>query len=214
MALRLRSKAFEAFEEIPRRYSGEGESVSPPLQWSGVPDGTHEFVLICEDPDAPTPSPFVHWLGYHLSANTTQLPEGLPQQERIEYPVLMSQGPNTLLKPGYTGPMPPLWHSPHHYEFRLFALNAELAVPEGAGRSEVFKAMKGHILEETRLVGYYERRFRKDARRILEDLKASRRSTRWLWAGASLVSASLLALAVRRVAALDARRLEVGQSAA
>lgn len=164
MALRLRSKAFEAFKEIPRRYTAEGEGLSPPLKWSGVPDGTHEFVLICEDPDAPTPKPFLHWMIYHLTPNTSQLPEGLAQQEEIEYPVMATQGRNTLQQYGYTGPNPPLWHGPHHYYFKLYALDSELSVAPDAGRTEVLKAMKGHVIDEAQLVGFYERRIRKDAR--------------------------------------------------
>ena len=197
MALRLRSKAFEAFGEIPKRYSGEGESLSPPLQWSGVPDGTREFVLLCEDPDAPTPKPFLHWLLYHLSANTTALSEGLCTNELIEYPVLATQGRNTLQKIGYTGPMPPPWHDAHHYYFRLFALSAELVVAPGAGREEVLRAMKGHILEETQLVGNYEHSLHRRAREVFSTHPALRPALMWL--GGGLVSAGLVGLAAKRL---------------
>jgi Raf kinase inhibitor-like YbhB/YbcL family protein len=164
MTLRLRSKAFNTFEEIPVRYTADGANISPPLKWSGVPDGTREFVLICEDPDAPTPKPLLHWLVYGLSANTTFLPEGLPGRQAIEYPVLAHQGRNSLAKTGYMGPKPPIWHSAHHYSFRLFALDAELSVPPEASFDQVVEAMEGHVVGQARLIGYYELRARRQLR--------------------------------------------------
>src|SRR5437660_9401936 len=111
---------------IPVRYTAQGQNVSPAIQWSDVPPDTQEFALICEDPDAPFPESFVHWIIYGLSANTTMIPEGLSTSESIELPILARQGRNSMQTVGYTGPNPPFFHGPHHYHFRIFALKSPL----------------------------------------------------------------------------------------
>lgn len=150
--MELTSNAFTGDENIPAKYTGEGQDLSPPLEWSGVPTGCREFVLICED------QTFVHWLIYNISPTTTALPEGLPARDRIDAPVRAEQGENSFGKIGYGGPMPPPDSGTHHYVFTLYALNTDLAVPPGAGKAELLKAMQGHIIDSTRLVGTYERR--------------------------------------------------------
>lgn len=158
MALVLNSPSFEDGQVIPRTFTGEGEDRSPQLSWSYVPDGTREFVLICEDPDAPQPEPFVHWIAYNISPSVTQLPEGLPARRDIEFPVRLHQGQNSSGNIGYGGPMPPVGHGPHRYIFMLYALNTELGVPPGASKEELLKAMQGHVIDQARLTGIYERR--------------------------------------------------------
>lgn len=159
--MKLTSPEFRNSAAIPLRFTGEGRGISPPLNWSGVPEETREFVLICEDPDAPirpgADHPFVHWVIYNLSPTVTQLPEGLATSERLEAPVWAHQGRNSFRKIGYGGPLPPQGHGPHHYVFKLYALDTELAVPPGASRDAVLAAMQGHILDETELVGTFER---------------------------------------------------------
>ena len=99
MAVQVSSPAFEAGGAIPRRYTGEGEDVSPPLEWSGLPEGTREVALICDDPDAPMPEPFVHWVVYKISAASAWFPEGNAGGAL--------KGRNSFARMGYGGPMPP-----------------------------------------------------------------------------------------------------------
>ncbi len=150
MAIQVSSPAFEAGGAIPQKYTGEGEDTSPPLEWSGLPEGTREIALICDDPDAPTPKPFVHWVLYKIPADTTSLAEGSTPQGSFE-------GRNDFGSTGYGGPMPPEGHGVHHYHFKVYALDAELDAPEGLSKDQVMSAMEGHVLDEGELVGTYER---------------------------------------------------------
>jgi len=168
MPLRLTSPAFEQNQPISPRYTALGENVSPPLQWSGAPKDIREWALICEDPDAPLPTPFTHWIVYGLDANISKLPEGLAQQEHIIGPVVAKQGMNSLLKPGYTGPMPPPWDRAHRYQFRLYALNAPLTLSKGAGREEFLRAIENKVIEQAELVGTYERSRSDKVRTVLK----------------------------------------------
>lgn len=149
MAIQVRSPVFSEGMPIPRKYTGEGQDVSPPLEWSGVPEGTAEIAVICEDPDAPSPRPFTHWVLTHISPAVSRLPEGKSDGARA--------GRNDFGKPGYGGPMPPKGHGTHHYHFKVYALDAPLQVPDRASRDEVLKAMEGHVLDEGEIVGTYER---------------------------------------------------------
>ncbi|MBI3544060.1 MAG: YbhB/YbcL family Raf kinase inhibitor-like protein [Deltaproteobacteria bacterium] len=159
--MRLTSSTFQMNGEIPKRHSGEGDDLSPPLEWSDIPGGTREFAIICEDPDAPVRAgkehPFVHWTIYNLSPNVSSLPEGLPAFERMELPVRADQGINSMGNVGYNGPMPPEGHGVHHYRFTLYALDIELALPPRARKEELVQAMSGHVLAIGKLVGTYER---------------------------------------------------------
>ncbi len=151
------SPEFQKLEPIPARYSAQGANISPPLRWSGAPRDTVELALLCEDPDAPMPKPFVHWLLYGLPASVSALPAGIPNQEELELPVLGRQGKNSLLQIGYTGPNPPFWHAAHHYVFRLFALNKPIELWPGAGRDEFYKAIENSMIGEARIVGLFEK---------------------------------------------------------
>lgn len=157
-ALKLKSSSFKNDHEIPVRFTGEGDDISPALNWSGVPEGTHEFVIVCEDPDAPQEKPFVHWLIYNISSNTTQIPEGVAAKARLDYPVRADQGANDFGNVGYGGPMPPEGHGPHRYFFRLYALDSEVGIRPGAHHDELMKAIQNHILDSAELVGTYERK--------------------------------------------------------
>lgn len=163
--MEITSSAFKENERIPSRYTGEGEDVSPPLEWSNVPDGCRAFALICEDPDA-TPRggqdhPFVHWLLYNISPSVTFLPEGLATRAHLEVPVRAYQGKNSFGKVGYGGPMPPAGYGTHHYVFRLYALGSELALRPEATKTEFLKAIDDHVLAEAELIGTYRRETRK-----------------------------------------------------
>lgn len=159
--MRLTSSVFLNSRSIPKRYTGDAEDVSPPLNWTAIPEGVREFAILCEDPDAPKrplqEHPFVHWLIYGISPTTTSLPEGLPALEKIDLPVRALQGLNSFKRIGYSGPLPPPGHGTHRYIFTLFALNAELPLKPGVSRDEFLRAARPHILRETRITGTYER---------------------------------------------------------
>lgn len=150
MTMQLTSTAFEAGGTIPRKYTGEGPDVSPPLSWSGVPAGARELALITDDPDAPTPNPWVHWVLYNLSPTLQGLREGDAGGGVA--------GKNDFGRTGYGGPLPPKGHGVHHYHFRLFALDRPLEAKPGFTKERLLAEMKGHVLAEGELVGTYERR--------------------------------------------------------
>lgn len=160
MAMQLSSSAFAPGGAIPRRYTGEGEDISPPLQWTGLPTGTQELALICDDPDAPTPEPWVHWVLYKIPPQTTGLPEGLPKTAQLSHPPGAMQGKNSWTTGqmiGYRGPMPPPGHGVHHYHFTLYALDAPLSIQPGETKKNLLKKMEGHILAAAELIGTYQR---------------------------------------------------------
>lgn len=160
MTITVESAAFAPGATIPQKYTGDGADVSPPLSWSAVPDGTRELALICDDPDAPTPEPWVHWVIYNLPPDTTGLPEGVPTGTRISEPVQALQGRNSWTSgttTGYRGPAPPPGHGTHHYHFMLYALDAALDLQPGIDKSALLEAMHGHILAEGEVIGTYSR---------------------------------------------------------
>jgi hypothetical protein len=157
MKILLKSKAFEHNGAIPKQYTGEGADRSPSLEWSGLPDGTKELALIVDDPDAPTPQPWVHWVVYGIAPAANGLPEGVPATKTPDKPAGAVQGRNSFGKIGYGGPYPPKGHGVHHYHFRIYALNAALSLEPGIEKSALLAAMKGHVLAEGELVGTYRR---------------------------------------------------------
>ena len=160
MQLTVRSQAFESGDPIPVRFTGDGTDVSPPLTWEGVPKGAREFALICDDPDAPTPEPWVHWVIYQIGADVRALPEGIPAASHVGTPVTALQGKNSWSAGqmiGYRGPAPPPGHGVHHYHFQVFALDAELGLEPDRTKQELLDAMQGHVLASGELVGTYSR---------------------------------------------------------
>lgn len=157
MSTTLRSDAFADGEAIPRQYTEDGEDVSPPLTWSGLPEGTKELALIVDDPDAPRAEPWVHWVLYKVPGDVGTLTEDLPRDPSLNLPPGAMQGKNSWGADGYRGPAPPRGHGTHHYHFHLYALDAPLAAPQGVDKAELLRAMQGHILAEAELVGTYER---------------------------------------------------------
>ena len=135
MSIKITSSAFAEGQQIPKKYTGEGQDVSPPLAWSDLPAGTKELVLICDDPDAPTDEPWVHWVIYKIPADVAGLPEGIARLPRLKNPAGALQGQNSWPKGqnniGYRGPMPPPGHGVHHYHFKLYALEAKLVAEPG-----------------------------------------------------------------------------------
>ena len=160
MVMIVRSDAFENGAPIPTRFTGDGKDVSPPLSWEGVPDAAEQLVVICEDPDAPTLEPWVHWVLYEIPPETESLPEGLPTIGKLEVPPGSLQGKNSWPHgntTGYRGPMPPQGHGIHHYHFRLYALDTKFDFEPGLEKRTLLSAMAGHILAEAELVGTYEK---------------------------------------------------------
>jgi Raf kinase inhibitor-like YbhB/YbcL family protein len=160
MVIQVTSTAFADGAKIPVKYTGDGDDVSPPLAWSGLPEGTRELALICDDPDAPTPNPWVHWVIYKIPADCPGLPEGVADSPTLEEPAGALQGKNSWpsgQKIGYRGPAPPQGHGVHHYFFHLYALDAALALKPGIDKTALLNAMAEHVLAEGQLVGPYER---------------------------------------------------------
>jgi Raf kinase inhibitor-like YbhB/YbcL family protein len=155
MGLSLRSEHFTADGEIPSKYTCEGTNVAPALAWSGVPDGAKTLALIVDDPDAPDPAApkmtWVHWVVYALPPTVQGLPEGGKLPESAQ------EGLNDWKKRGYGGPCPPIGR--HRYFFKLYALDF---VPEltDATKADLERAMQGHVLAETKLLGTYEKKRR------------------------------------------------------
>jgi Raf kinase inhibitor-like YbhB/YbcL family protein len=141
---------------MPAKYTCEGSDLAPPLDWSGAPAGTESFALIVDDPDAPDPAApkrtFVHWVLYDLPADATSLPEGA---KSAELPRGAREGRNDFKRTGYGGPCPPIGR--HRYFFKLYALDTLLGDLGQATKAQLEGAMKGHILEQTELVGTYEK---------------------------------------------------------
>jgi len=149
----LTSPAFAEGAAIPRRFTCDGEDLSPPLAWSEPPEGTRAFALVVDDPDAPGGT-FTHWLVYDLPADARSLPEGVPAES--ELPGGGRQGENDFGRTGYGGPCPPRGEQ-HRYRFAVYALDAPLGLPPGAGRGEVLEAIAGHALARGMLTGTYRR---------------------------------------------------------
>jgi len=158
VTLTVSSPAFAQGQPIPRQYTAEGRDVSPPLAWSEAPSGTKEWALIVDDPDAPRPQPWVHWLIYGIPAHLKRLPEDVPKAERVSVPAGCLQGKNSWNRIGYGGPEPPRGHGVHHYHFKLYALDSELNLAPGLEKDPLLEAMRGHILAEGELIGTYERK--------------------------------------------------------
>lgn len=157
MSLTLRSPAFSEGHPVPRRHTGDGEDLSPPLSWSGLPPRAVRLALIVDDPDAPTSEPWVHWVIYNLAADEQGLVEGIAPTPQPATPAGAIQGKNSWGTVGYRGPAPPKGHGVHHYIFRLFALDAALNLPSGLDKHGLLAAMRGHVLAEAHLTGTYHR---------------------------------------------------------
>ena len=156
MTLTLTSPAFPDGQAIPLEYTCDGEDISPPLSWEGLPTGTKSLVLIVDDPDAPDPAApkmkWVHWILYNLPPRTTSLPVGAGE---TNLPAGTREGLNDWKRTGYGGPCPPIGR--HRYFHKLYALDVtlpDLGVPT---KDTLEQAMTGHVLASAELIGTYER---------------------------------------------------------
>jgi Raf kinase inhibitor-like YbhB/YbcL family protein len=154
-SLEVSSPVFKANAPIPLANSAYGANKSPELNWSGIPPKTRALVLIVDDPDAPRGT-FTHWVLYNLSAETTTLAAGQPTAATLNTLGAM-QGKNDTGSSGYFGPRPPAG-KPHHYHFRLFALDMPLGLQPGATRAQVERSMSGHVLARGELVAIFQKR--------------------------------------------------------
>jgi Raf kinase inhibitor-like YbhB/YbcL family protein len=160
MTIQLTSSAFAQGQPIPKKYTGEGGDVSPPLCWGELPKGSKELAVICDDPDALTKEPWVHWVIYKIPATAKELPEGIPRKPRLSDPPGALQGKNSWPDHdtiGYRGPFPPLGHGVHHYYFRLYALELQMVVEPGWDKKSLLNVISEHVLGEGVLMGTYQR---------------------------------------------------------
>jgi Raf kinase inhibitor-like YbhB/YbcL family protein len=153
MSFEVTSPAFSAGEAIPKEFTCDGPDVSPKLSWSDPPSKTQSLALIMDDPDAPVGT-WVHWVLYDVPADMKELPEGGPKQEQLASGA--RQGRNDFGKIGYGGPCPPPG-KPHRYFFKLYAIDTKLNLKSGVTKSDLERAMKGHILAQAELIGRYGR---------------------------------------------------------
>jgi Raf kinase inhibitor-like YbhB/YbcL family protein len=154
MAFSLSSPAFRPGDPIPRKYTLDGENLSPPLEWRGAPAGTRSFALVVEDPDAPN-GVFRHWSLYDVDAGRDRLAEGVGRGAGTEH---LGMGVNDFGHPRYDGPHPPKGHGLHHYHFRIAALDVEgLSQASNARAEDVWRAAQGHMLAQAEIVGTYAR---------------------------------------------------------
>ena len=153
MAFELSSSVFKDGDSIPRRYTCEGEDLSPPFHWSVPPAATKSFVIIADDPDAPVGT-WVHWVLYNLPLDLRGLTEGIPAKDHLPNGAL--QGLNDFKRIGYGGPCPPPGKA-HRYYFKLYALDTVLNLKPRATKSQVLEACKGHVLAEAHVMGRFAR---------------------------------------------------------
>jgi len=155
--MQLTSPSFENQKEIPKQFTCQGEDISPELQWSGIPDGTKSLILIVDDPDAPDPSnprmTWVHWVLYNIPTTVTSLSEGIKD---TELPEGILQGLNDWKRTGYGGPCPPIGQ--HRYFHKLYALDIVLTDLGKPTKEKLEKAMEGHIISKTELIGLYQKK--------------------------------------------------------
>jgi Raf kinase inhibitor-like YbhB/YbcL family protein len=137
-------------EPLPISATADGEGGPPVIQWQSAPADTQSIVLVCEDPDAPLPEPFVHWLVYAIPASAMMLDTATLAGAR--------EGKSSALRIGYAPAAPPRGHGVHHYHFQVFALDEIVHLADGAGRRELVETMNGHVLGWGEIVGTYERK--------------------------------------------------------
>jgi Raf kinase inhibitor-like YbhB/YbcL family protein len=147
MTIQIKSTAFEEGETIPRVYTCDDRNISPPLSWTGVPQGSISLVLIMDDPDAPSGT-FDHWILFNLPPDLS----GLSQDNRS----VGTEGKNGFGRVGYGGPCPPRG-SNHRYFIKLYALDMDITLKAGASKAEVEHAMQGHILAQGQFMARYGR---------------------------------------------------------
>lgn len=151
--MNLSSTSFQNGNTIPRKFTCDGEDLSPELSWSDIPAGTKTFALLTDDPDAPVGN-WNHWTMWNIPGSAKGLAEGTAKEARL--PDGSQQGLNDFHKPGYNGPCPPPGR-PHRYYFKLFSLDTKLDLKAAATKKDLEAAMKAHILGQAEWMGRYGR---------------------------------------------------------
>jgi Raf kinase inhibitor-like YbhB/YbcL family protein len=154
MAIEVTSTIFKDGDDIPARYTCDGKNLSPPLNWTGVPQTAQSLALLMDDPDAPSGT-YTHWILFNIPRRIEGLPEDVPKEEKL------ADGSRQCLNSsgnfGYTGPCPPAGHGSHRYYFRIYALDREIHLNKGSKREDFLTAIEGQVLEEGQLMGRFER---------------------------------------------------------
>lgn len=145
--MKIKSDVFEEGKMIPRKYTCYGESLPLPLKILDVPLNAKSLALIVDDPDAPLEE-FVHWVVWNINPKTLII-------KKIRNISGAVEGNTSMGKPGWVSPCPP--SGTHRYNFRLYALDTMLSLPKDSTKDELIKEMEGHILENTTLIGMYNR---------------------------------------------------------
>jgi Raf kinase inhibitor-like YbhB/YbcL family protein len=155
--MKLMSNAFEEGQQIPIRYTKDGDNVSPPLRWSDLPKRAQELMLLFENVTPQTEEPFVHWLVYGIPPERDGLPEGFKHKTAPDEPVELRQGRNAIGNVGYDGPLGTVGKT-IRYRFTLCALDRPLDLPPGEGKEAVLERMSGHAIDEAELLVIHERK--------------------------------------------------------
>ena len=149
MNFKITSASIKENSLIPDQFTCDGEDISPDLKWENIPQKTKSFVLIMDDPDA-TMGTWDHWLLFNIPREVNQLSSDL---RKLPYGTKI--GKNSWGERKYGGPCPP--DKEHRYFFKLYALDTTLSLPEGSDKQKVERAMEGHIINKTELIGLYKR---------------------------------------------------------
>ena len=157
------SSVFEHHGMVPLENSAHGDNISIDLAWSGLPEGTAQLALVCDDPVVVElgmmQSPFVHWVVYNIPADAAGLPGGLPTDAELDGVAGLDgaiNGVNGTGRTGYFGPRPPANGQLHAYHFRVYALDADLGLEPGLNKEQLLEAIDGHVLATGMLMGHYE----------------------------------------------------------
>jgi len=145
----------EVSGRLADRHSAYFDNISPPLEWTDVPD-VKAWAVVVEDPDAPREKPFVHWMIWNLEAGVRALPEGLPNSDLLATPQGGVQGRNDMGGYGWFGPRPPAGHGVHRYYFQVFALDDRIEMGPETSLDELLNALKGHTLAKGEMMATYE----------------------------------------------------------
>ena len=148
-SIEVTSIAFEPNGALPISCTVDGVGAAPPLSLGSVPPRARSLAIVCEDPDAPFLSPYVHWLVYGIPPETAAIDAQTQHQHRL--------GENGKSENGFAPAAPPAGHGVHHYHFQVFALDAPIELGQGAERDALLEQLKGHVIAWGELVGTYER---------------------------------------------------------
>ena len=158
-AIKVSSPAFGDGQPMPVGFTQDGENLSPPLRWEGLPARTQSAVLLVEDADVPWLRPLVHLIVHSIPPDRTEFAEGeIPLRVSGTMPGGWACGRNALGRPGWTAPTPPPGHGPHRYAFQVFALDAPPKFNYPPGRAMLLRTIRPHLIAQGRMIGTYERR--------------------------------------------------------